>query len=214
LTLSRSPATESDPKALDRRTNEGSAPKASPAQLIWGALAVGAILLVSLWLALHPEWVLRLGRWGYLGAFLISLVASATIILPAPGIAVVIAMGTALDPVLLGIVAGLGSAIGELSGYVAGASGRALIPEERRGQVEQLRGLTSRYGALVLAVLAAIPFPLFDFAGIVAGMLRMRVISFLVAVAIGKSIKYIILILAGAGPIYLLQRLGELWSSQ
>lgn len=186
--------------------------KAPAARMIWGGIVVLAILFMSLWLALHPELVEGLGRWGYLGAFLISLIASATIILPAPGIAVVVAMGVALDPWLLGIVAGLGSAIGELSGYVAGASGRALVPEHQRAQVERLRELTGRYGPALLAVLAALPIPLFDFAGIVAGMIRMPIPSFLAAVTIGKSIKYIILILAGAGPIFFLQQLSQMLS--
>lgn len=204
------------------RTQDQPTPRALPLSLAarpekpppWRLVAVGAtilaIALVSLWLALNPEWVMRLGRWGYVGAFLISLFASATIILPAPGIAVVVAMSAALDPVTLGIVAGLGSAVGELSGYIAGASGRALVPERQRAQVERLHTLTNRYGALLIFVLAAIPLPLFDFAGIVAGMLRMNIAAFVVAVGLGKSIKYILLIWIGAGPLYLLQHLPQL----
>ena len=172
-----------------------------------GIAIILLICVVSFWLALNPVWVQRFGRWGYVGAFVISLIASATIILPAPGIVVIIAMSAALDPILLGIVAGVGSAIGELTGYAAGRGGRALIPAERTRQVEQLTQLTQRYGVLVLGVLAALPFPLFDFAGIVAGALRMRVVRFLLAVAVGKSIKYIILILLGASPLQWLQRL-------
>jgi membrane protein YqaA with SNARE-associated domain len=175
---------------------------------VWvGVLVILAIFAVSLWLALNPEWVMRLGRWGYIGAFLISAVASATIILPAPGIAVVIAMAEALDPVLLGIIAGVGSAIGELTGYVAGASGRAFVPEKQRLQFERLQNLTNRYGALLLFFLAAIPFPLFDFAGIIAGMMRMNALLFVVTVALGKSIKYVIMILVGAGFLQVLQQL-------
>jgi len=79
-------------------------------------------------------------------------------------------------------------------------------PPQRQAQFEQVRQLTRKYGALILAVLAALPFPLFDFAGIVAGVLRMRVIRFLLAVAIGKSIKYIILIMLGASSLQWLQR--------
>jgi len=171
-----------------------------------GALAVLLIFIASFWLAVNPQWVERFGRWGYVGAFVISMIASATIVLPAPGIAVVIAMSGALNPYALGIVAGLGSAVGELSGYAAGRGGQMLIPEHQRHQVERLQNLTRQYGVLILAVLAALPFPLFDFAGIVAGMLKMRVLSFLAAVTVGKSVKYIFLILVGAGPLYLLQQ--------
>lgn len=180
----------------------------SPAQQRWlGAVVVVVICLASFWLAMNPAWVQRFGHWGYLGAFLISLIASATIILPAPGIVVIMAMGAALNPIVLGIVAGLGSAIGELTGYAAGRGGRALIPMQQQKQFAQIQVLTEQYGPVLLAVLAAIPFPLFDFAGIVAGMMRMRVFNFLLAVAIGKSIKYSIMILLGATSLYWLQQM-------
>jgi membrane protein YqaA with SNARE-associated domain len=176
-------------------------------RIIASVVAIVLITIVSFWLALNPQWVMSFGTWGYVGAFVISLVASATIILPAPGIAVVIAMGTALDPVVLGIVAGIGSAVGELSGYLAGASGRALIPSRQREQFERLHRLTDRYGALLLLALSAIPFPLFDFAGIIAGMIKIRITTFLAMVAAGKSLKYIIMILLGTGPLLYLQEL-------
>lgn len=184
-----------------------------PLRMIASVAVILLITVASFWLALNPEWVLRFGNWGYVGAFVISMIASATIILPAPGIAVVIAMGTALDPVLLGIVAGIGSAIGELSGYLAGASGRALIPSSQRTRFEQLHRLTDRYGAFLLFGLAAIPVPFFDFAGIIAGMVRMPIPSFLVAVAAGKSIKYIVMIILGAAPLFYLQELVKMLTS-
>ena len=171
-----------------------------------GVFTILLITVASFWLALNPEWTRWIGQWGYVGAFLISLVASATIILPAPGIAVVIAMGSALDPYTLGIVAGIGSAVGELTGYVAGRTGRALIPESQRSWFEWIQQRTQRYGSLLLLGLAAIPFPLFDLAGIVAGVLQMRIWSFLAAVSVGKSVKYIILILLGSGTIELIQQ--------
>jgi membrane protein YqaA with SNARE-associated domain len=189
-------------------------PTVAPVPLAWwqseqvkrglGLAIILAITVASFWLALNPALVRGLGHWGYLGAFIISLIASATIVLPAPGLAIVIAMGAALDPVLLGIVAGVGSAVGELSGYIAGATGSALIPSEHRQRVETLQDMTRRYGPPLLALLAAIPFPFFDFAGIVAGILRMNVPAFLLSVSIGKSIKYIFLILTGAGALQLL----------
>ena len=184
-----------------------------PLRLIASIVVIIVITVASFWVALNPKWVLGFGSWGYVGAFFISLIASATIILPAPGIAVIIAMGTALDPVLLGIVAGIGSAVGELSGYLAGASGRALIPSHQRTQFERLHRLTDRYGAILLLVLSAIPFPLFDFAGIIAGMIKIRIATFLTTVAVGKSIKYIIMIMLGAGPLLYLQELFHMLGS-
>jgi membrane protein YqaA with SNARE-associated domain len=168
-----------------------------------GALVV-AITLAGVWLALNPEMVQGFERLGYLGAFLISLIASATIVLPAPGLAIIIGLGRALDPVTLGIVAGVGSAIGELTGYYVGREGRFLVPASQRQRFEQLHRLTGRYGAALLFVLAAFPFPFFDFAGIIAGMLRMNLYAFLAAVGLGKSVKYIVLIWLGERSIWLL----------
>lgn len=171
-----------------------------------GVIIILSITVTSFWLALHPGWIMRLGRWGYVGAFLISLIASATIVLPAPGLALVIAMSPGLDPILLGLVAGLGSAAGELTGYMAGATGRVLIPIEQRQRFDRLRQLTRRYGAPLLILLAALPLPAFDIAGLVAGALRMRLFTFFAAVSIGKSVKYIFLILIGIESLHLLQR--------
>lgn len=171
----------------------------------FGVCLVLLITIFSFWLAVNPAWTQWAGEWGYIGAFVISLIASATIVLPAPGIAVVMAMGAALDPFMLGIAAGLGSACGEMSGYIAGMTGRGLVQAREQKHFEWIRQATEKHGPLLLFLMAAFPFPLFDLAGIVAGALRMRVPSFFTAVAAGKTIKYIVMILAGAGAIPLLQ---------
>jgi hypothetical protein len=56
--------------------------------------------------------LVSLGRYGYLGVFLASLIGSATIILPMPAFAVTFAMGGTLPSPLL---AGLGAGLGELN---------------------------------------------------------------------------------------------------
>lgn len=174
-----------------------------------GIAIVVVITLFSFWLALNPAWTEWMGGWGYVGAFAISLIASATIVLPAPGLAVVMAMGVALDPILLGAVSGVGSAFGEMSGYIAGATGRGLLSETQQKSLGWLRRSIEKYGALLLFLISLIPFPLFDVAGIIAGAMRMRVVNFFVAVALGKSIRYTILILLGAGAVPYLQELLE-----
>ncbi len=177
-------------------------------KLTLSILTVVLITTVSFWLAMNPEWLIQLGNWGYLGAFAISLVASATVVLPAPGIALVVAMGAAYNPFLLAIAAGCGSAIGELSGYLAGAGGRALVTEKHEPWLQRIHRLAEdSHAPFILFLLAAIPFPFFDLAGIAAGMMSMRLSSFLVAVALGKSLKYAIMILIGAYPLQLLHGL-------
>jgi membrane protein YqaA with SNARE-associated domain len=160
-------------------------------------LALLLITLGSFWAALNPGWIQTAGHWGYLGAAVISFLSSATVILPAPGLAVVFSMGGALNPVLLGILAGIGSGLGELSGYAAGASGRALISSNRVNPL--LERFTTRHTAIALFVLAILPLPVFDFAGIAAGAMRIRIPVFLASVISGKIIKHVLIAFMGAG---------------
>jgi len=133
--------------------------------------------------------VQQLEPYGYAAIFIVSLVSNATLILPVPGLAVTSLMGAVLNPLGVGVVAGVGQAIGELTGYMAGYSGQTLIDGNPR--YEKLVVWMRRYGALTIFVLALIPNPLFDVAGIVAGALRMPMWQYLLAAVAGKIIKNI-----------------------
>ena len=110
--------------------------------------------------------------------------------MPAPGLALILALGAHLNPVLLGVVAGFGSGLGELSGYLAGKAGRNLV--SRQGRFNSiLHHMTTRYTSPVLFFLAILPLPVFDFAGILAGALRMPILRFLTIVISGKIIKHV-----------------------
>jgi membrane protein YqaA with SNARE-associated domain len=155
----------------------------------------------TVWLSFNPEWVLRFRGLGYSGAFIINLIASASIFLPVPGLLLAMAMGTALNPYLLGVVSGLGSAVGELSGYAAGASGRTLILPGGSMHSARIEYYTRKYGPWTIFVIAALPIPFFDAAGVVAGAIRMPLWVFFTATAAGKIVKYIVAILLGAGAV-------------
>ncbi|MCB9138209.1 MAG: VTT domain-containing protein [Caldilineaceae bacterium] len=189
------PHTEA-PSVLPQKIEDQRVPMRAWGKLIAGALVILLITVACFWIVMNPEWVEALDHWGYLGAFLISLIASATIILPAPGLAIVAAMGVALNPLALSLVAGAGSALGELSGYLAGAGGRALIPERHQPLFERIQHFAeSSHAPLAFFLLAALPLPIFDVAGMAAGVMGMRISSFLISVALGKTVKYLGLIL-------------------
>ncbi len=134
-------------------------------------------------------------RYGYPGVFIINLLGNATIIMPVPSLAVVSAVGPFLNPFLVGVVAGLGSALGELTGYLAGYSGRAAV--DNRKTYDKIVGWTNKYGLWVIFVLAIIPNPLFDLAGIAAGALKVPLWQFLLVCWAGKTIKMIAFALGG-----------------
>ena len=64
-------------------------------------------LLAAIITIVFREAIAGLGRWGYLGAFIISLISSATILFPAPGGAAVVLMGRDFNPYALGVASGM-----------------------------------------------------------------------------------------------------------
>jgi len=130
----------------------------------------------------------NLEAYGYLGAFLISLITSATIILPVPGIVLIGALGTAYDPVLIGLAAGAGSALGEITGYMAGFSGQVVFENSRF--YPRLERWMRRRGFIAISVLSFVPNPFFDVAGATAGALRFPLWKFLLACFVGKAVRY------------------------
>jgi uncharacterized membrane protein YdjX (TVP38/TMEM64 family) len=164
-------------------------------------LLVVAAFAVMVWLTSDPERraiVESLVRSpiGLLVLFSLAALSTATLILPAPGLALTALAGSAGDPLLVGIVAGLGQAVGELTGYAAGWSGQSLLPDS--AAVRRLTGWLNRRGMLVIFVLAIIPNPIFDVAGIAAGALRMPLTRYLAAAASGKVIKNTIVALGAS----------------
>lgn len=133
---------------------------------------------------------------GYPGIFLVSLLSSATVALPMPGLAVVFAMGGVFNPWLVALVGGTGAAVGELTGYVAGVSGQAII--ERMDIYERISPYIKRFGPWAMFVLAALPNPFFDLAGVAAGVLKMPVWRFFVAVWAGQIVKMLVFAHAGS----------------
>ena len=144
----------------------------------------------------------ELRQFGYAGIFLISLIGSASVVLPLPGAAVVVSSGQFVNDVLglpfwllVGIVASLGETIGELTGYLAGLGGKVVI--EQRPLYRRLERWMRRHGGATIFVFATVPNPVFDIAGFLAGAVRMPLLRFLAAVSLGKLIKNSLLALGG-----------------
>lgn len=159
-------------------------------------LAVLVVIGLSVTIFSFSNKIEQLRTLGYLGAFSTMLLGNATIILPAPGLTIVFALGSTFNPLLIGLAAGAGAALGELTGYVAGFSGRVVL--ERRKLYRQLEGWMRRHGFAFLFVLAVIPNPFFDIAGVIAGALRFTWWRFLLVAWAGKTVQGILIAYAGA----------------
>ena len=124
---------------------------------------------------------------GYPAIFIVSALGSATILFPVPAILAVCAGGTLLNPLLSGVIGGTGLALGEGTAYLAGAVGSGLLRENR--WYGRLRPWVERRGWMVVLVVSAIPNPIFDIVGMIAGAMRMPLWQFFGAVWVGKTVR-------------------------
>lgn len=145
----------------------------------------------------------KLAVYGYPGIFLLSFLSYATVLLPAPGVAIVFTMGAVFHPLGVGLAAGVGAALGELSGYLAGFSGQAIV--ERADLYERMTRWMEKNGSLTVLLLAGIPNPFFDLAGVAAGALKMPVLKFLFWCWVGETIKMSAFAYLGASAIQLFE---------
>lgn len=175
-------------------------PAAKPLGAQLARLAV-LVIVIGITIAIYSlgDQTAALAAYGYPGIFLLSILANATIVLPAPGLALVFVFAGKLSPLGVGLAAAAGATLGELSGYLAGFSGQAII--ENRGLYQRLEGYMRRYGALTIVILAFLPLPIFDLAGVAAGALKLPVQKFLFWCFLGKLPKMLFIALAGAYSI-------------
>jgi membrane protein DedA with SNARE-associated domain len=154
----------------------------------------------------------NLRSYGYIGLFLINVIGAASILLPSPGAASVVGGGAFLDGWLglpaffwVGLVAGLGEAVGEFSGYAAGYGGRIVV--ENRPEYKRIHRWMDRRGTITMFLMSTIPNPLFDVAGLAAGAVQMPLRNFFFAVLAGKLIKDWWMAAVGAGGFELISHL-------
>ena len=171
------------------------------APAILAVLAVAGLAIVIAIVLSDPERrrgmeLMLESPYGLVALFALSVASNATLILPVPGMALTIVAATVAPPLLVGVVAGSGQVVGELSGYLAGRSGDTLV--KTRLSSSRLSGWVGRHGTPTLFLLALIPNPAFDVAGILAGALKVPVLSFLLAAGAGKILRNVVIALLAA----------------
>ena len=167
-----------------------------------GIFGIAATLLMAAAVVYYWEWVHDLGAYGYVGAFLISILGGATIIVPVPMLAVIFALGRVMEYTwLVGIANGLGETVGALTIYMTGYGGGSALYNHTHGRLqssyEKLMQLMERRGWLILFVLAAVLNPFFYPAALAAGALRFGAKRYLLITCAGKIIKGLTVAYAG-----------------
>jgi len=156
-----------------------------------GLLFVIAIIsVVSVIYIKYPDIFKDLEKFGYAGAFVISVILNATLIIPVSNMAIIFSLGAApgLSPLFIGLVGGIGAGFGEMTGYLAGRSGRSLL--SKNNIYNKVEKWVKRWGWIAVFVFSIFPF-VFDVVGIIAGAMRMPVWRFFLACWLGRTISYV-----------------------
>ena len=140
-------------------------------------------------------------QFGYLGVFFISFIGTMSIIVPIPYTLVILwlSMSGSMNPLLLTIAGGIGSGIGEFSGYALGYYGRTMISKKRQRKMNYMVKVLNRYGSIVIFLFALTPLP-DDLLFVPLGILRYSFIKAFIPCFLGKLL--MCGILAFGGQLY------------
>ena len=163
-------------------------------------LIIAITVVLFIFAAQNPEQIMGFKHYGYLGAFFIGLIFTASVILPAPGLLLLAAVGSMFNPILVGLVGAVGGTLGEMTGYLLGVSGTGLAQSNKYTNKVYVKaeGWMKKRGFLTVFLFSLIPILPIDVAGMIAGVIRFPIWQFLLACYIGKALLYIAMIQASA----------------
>jgi len=185
-----------------------------------GLLGVIITVLVIIGVIYYWEDVEALEKFGYVGAFIISVLGGATILAPVPMTPVIFILGAVmrptyasyLGPVFVGLAAGAGEAVGGMLIYMTGFAGGLFLPSPTSRFYDFYSHITKwmeKRGGIILFILSAVINPFFYPAAIAAGAIHFGFCKYLIICVIGKTIKGMTVAFAGYyGLAWLLRVLG------
>ena len=186
----------------DKSVNEASQKKFAGWAYALGILGVVLTILMAVTIIYFDDEVREMQQYGYIGAFLISILGGATIIIPVPMLAIVFALGGVMPyPWLVALSAALGELVGALTIYMTGRGAGRAISSSKHGRIQKaydrMLDLMERRGVLTLFVVTSIVNPFFYPAAFACGALRFGLKKYIFIVLIGKIIKCMTIVYAG-----------------
>jgi len=177
-------------------------------------VTVTAILVTIVLLAVGVQGIYGLTRavigLGYLGAFLSGVLGTSSLMISIfpPQVVVFLMSAPVLgfNPLLVGILAGLGAGIGQYLHYYIGAGGRFLLSEKRVASMEKWRARLGRYGLLLIFLFAVTPLTPDDLLWIPLGMMKYPKLKALISAIVGKTVMLVLCAYGGYYSIDLIQK--------
>jgi membrane protein DedA with SNARE-associated domain len=169
---------------------------------ILGALLTAAMFTMII---VFNKELREMQQWGYLGAFIISILGGATVIIYVPMQPVVFALGGAMagpwQVFVLGLTAAAGEVIGGLTIYMTGQGAGKAINNNKNARFQKayqrMLNFIRRRGAIALFLVTFIMNPFFYPAAFACGALYMDLKKFIPVIIAGKIIKCMTIVYAG-----------------
>ena len=189
-------------------TAAATAPKSTGIRIKPGFLWVG-VLAATLATAfilrdrvhLEPD---SLITYGYIAVFLVPLIGSLTLLLPLPSLPLIFLAGAILNPLATAVVASAGMTVGLIPQYKLGASGSGKLQQALAGKKNRVarlaNGLIEKFAghqALSPFLLAAVPTPVFAFAGVISATAGIRLWKFQLYTLLGRTLFSLGIAMAG-----------------
>lgn len=156
---------------------------------------LASILIIAL--SFYFFWSTRNFDWRYLialkylGFAIICFFGSAIVFLPFPLTIFVALSALYLNPIIVGFLGGFVVSLGSLMSYLVGREGKVIF-EDIKGYNKVHNWATKNMrGFWSILFLSLLPLPLFDFIGVTAGVLGLKLNRYFFAVLIGKTISYL-----------------------
>jgi membrane protein YqaA with SNARE-associated domain len=156
-------------------------------------------IAIGLWRGVIPiDWLSSLG---YKGIFVLSFLNG---VAPVAGPSQIVTFLAAreLNPLGVGMAAGIGGAIGELATYVFGHSFRESQASEMEEKLQRLMRarylrVSREHSFIPLFILAAFPNPFFKPACVTAGILKIGLLRYFLPILLAKTLRHVVIAYAG-----------------
>ena len=171
--------------------------KPTKREALIGGLSLAVTITLCILIIQHRSYLDQIAQYGYIGCFVINILASGTLVMPGLGMIFTFTLGGVLNPAIVGAVAGIGEALGAVSAYFTGYSGRGLFRNTNSGFYIRFSDMLHRHGSKGVFFMASIINPFYYPFAVFLGMLRFGLTRFFLATWAGRTIKNMILAYLG-----------------
>ncbi|MFC2018862.1 VTT domain-containing protein [Chloroflexota bacterium] len=158
-------------------------------------------------LVYYWEVINELQQYGYLGAFLIALIAGSSLPIPLSYVVLTFTLGGILSPAVVGATSGLGAGLGGTLVFLSGRGGSRFLPklhvfspdvtEEASSFKARMLSWAHRRGSIVVFLMSAVFNPIFAPMALTMGAIRFNVGKFFLMCWAGNTVKSMIIAYCG-----------------